>query len=67
MSTFRKLSIDEYSQLYNALSDALDADSGQTNRNGNHFVLIHVLGQLGFSARGSEQAESLSQRILDGQ
>ncbi len=63
----RRLNPDEYDNLYNALSDALEADAGQTARCGNHFVLLHVLGQLGFSARGSQQAESLAQRILDAQ
>lgn len=67
MGHIRRLSPDEYDELYNALSDALEADAGQTARCGNHFVLIAVLNRLGFSANGSQQAENTAQRILNGQ
>lgn len=67
MGRFRRLSPDEYDNLYNALSDAIEADEGQTARCGNHFVLIAVLNRLGFSANGSQSAENLAQRILDAQ
>lgn len=63
----RKLNPDEYNNLANAYSDAKDADENQTNRCGNHFVLIFILQKLGFSARGSEQAEALAERILNAQ
>jgi hypothetical protein len=55
---------DEMSQLADALQDAVDRDAGLSWRNGSHFILMHTLRLLGYSANSSEQAEQLAEKIL---
>jgi uncharacterized membrane protein YgdD (TMEM256/DUF423 family) len=64
MARLTKLTTDEMNQLADALQDAIDRDNGVSWRNGSHFILIHTLATLGYSAHSSEQAEQIAERVL---
>lgn len=61
------LSPEQFDQLYNALADCYSADAGESSRNGYHFLLIDVLGRIGYRVNGTLEAETMAQEILDGQ
>jgi hypothetical protein len=55
---------DEMNMLADALQAAIERDDGVSWRNGSHFVLMHTLRLLGYSANSSEGAEQLAEKIL---
>mgnify|MGYP001336584633 CR=1 FL=1 len=59
-----KLDIEQRRQLADALQECLERDEGSSWRTGSHYLLIHLLGLFGHSAKSSQQAENMATRLL---
>lgn len=60
-----KLNAHEWAQLYDAYTMCAEVDAGDSDRAGTHFELMALLQRLGYPVRTWQEAESLTERLLD--
>lgn len=61
-----KLNSSDYAELSAALEACLDCDNGASDRVGEHFTLMYLLGQLGYRVNSWQAAENKARELLDG-